>query len=817
MRTIGYLFVAALLLILAAGPGQWAWQSLDKQQLAAYLSGQLEGAKPGNTYLQQGDNWLEFQLSGNGNNVHIVSNGRVQHARASAGDSVWWYAFQYQLLDSDGKLLREGEYHHRTHITRYQEPRHGRMVTRTFLLDPRYVPTDGRRMVVPVMQADRPAQLRLRVSHSDPALLDIMFRVYEKEALAEHKLDYRWQRLSEPGKQALARGNVYGPEHLRPMEQQHLLRARWRPLGPAGISGNNYLTRKIYVQQALPGTAPDDAVLPYGLYVDSNTHGIVPLPQGGGRIQLQWTPIAALADADEQLLVRWYGRSLGQRSNTSVPLADPQGRLEAEYGEGMLEIVSGHPVVVRAFLNNDETSVEITPEATRLRTYLPTDSLPLVYQVDHVGDQITPLRVDVRTQLTADDSVQPPVRFEILDAAGQRLAAGELHQDTTPSRYDRLLTIEPGIRLSEPARNYFHLPVEAVELRIYSIDRSLVSAYTRPADLVREVRYPEDLVYARLDDRDVQRQPAWFVLQPANGQELLANMRTQYLLLQNRPPDDDPRLLAGQYGWEDFQPDGQWSGRHLLLPRTGVLPLHELSRGAVYAELPADRKITAELRNFTGHRELRPTLIFQREQEQPAVLKVLLDGGPWHETRIIGRNGQLTLPAIPAGKHEIRIQGPDATRWYMNYLDMQGARYVRRLAIRVGPDGLDFHYRKQTAAAEVLTGQLYQLQGERTRLHVEIEHDNGAQLQPLTESTFVKRIYDLRTADENRVTVLNTDLETVDGGRRFFIPLGTDLPPGNYRIRIRPEQETGAYLALYRLLPGQQLVRAFLREHGNVD
>ena len=171
---------------------------------------------------------------------------------------------------------------------------------------------------------------------------------------------------------------------------------------------------------------------------------------------------------------------------------------------------------------------------------------------------------------------------------------------------------------------------------------------------------------------------------------------------------------------------------------------------------------------------------------------------------------------IPLSK-PVRIKGPDAARWFVNYLDGDGPAYLRRLAIKVDPDGLEFSYLKRTADAEVLTGQLYQLQGERLRLHVEIEHATEPRLQPLSDWTFVRRIYDLRVADDTQGIVLNTDSATVDGGQRFFIPLGTDLPPGNYRIRIWPEQRAQAYLALYRLAPGQQLVRVFLREHGNVD
>lgn len=819
MRAIGYLLVTIMLLLVAAGLGRWAWQGLDRQELAAFLSGRLEGAMPGNSYLQQGDNWLEFQLGGNGNSLHIVSNASVRPAQASGNETVWWYAFHYQLLDSGGGVLREGDYHHRTHITRYLEPGHERMVTRSFLLDPQRVPTDGRRMVVPLLPTDQPARLRLRVSHADPALLDVMFRVYEQETLAEHKIDYRWQRLSEPSKQVLARGSVYGPEHLRSTEQQNLLRARWRPLGPVGIKGNDYLSRKIYTQQGMEDEIVDDAVLPYGLYVDSNTNGIIPLPPGGGKVVLQWTPAAALADAsaNEQILLRWYGRSLGQRSETSVPLAELPRRLEAEFDEGLLEVVCGRPLVVRAFLDSNESMQEITPEGTRLRAYLPGESLPLVYQIDHAAHQLTPLRIDVRNVLTENATLQQPVHFEIVDKAGKRLAAGELHQDLTPSQYDRLSTLEPGARLSEPARNYFNLPVDAAELRIFGTGRFLVSAYSRPADLAREVRYPEDLVYAQLDEQETQRQPAWFVLQPANEQELLLGMRIQYLLLQNRPPVDDPRLLAGQYGWEDYQPEGEWIGHHLLLPRDGGLPLRDESRAAVYAELPARLETAAVLRDITGHRELRPTLIFQRAGEQPAALSVLLDGSQWYETRIIGSSGQLPLPMTPAGKHRIRIQGPEDARWFMNYLEVDGPAYLRRLAVRVGRDRLEFRYDKQSSDVEVLTGQLYQLHTERVRLHVQIDYETGPQLQPLADWTFLQRIYDLQTADSTRVTVLNNGLTTVDAGQRFFVTLGSDLPPGTYRIRIWPEQDAQAYLALYRLQPGQQLVRLFLREHGNVD
>ena len=255
-----------------------------------------------------------------------------------------------------------------------------------------------------------------------------------------------------------------------------------------------------------------------------------------------------------------------------------------------------------------------------------------------------------------------------------------------------------------------------------------------------------------------------------------------------------------------------WTARNDLRAYTGSL--RDLARAAVFDDLPANREVTVELRDFEGQREIRPTLLFQRDREQPADAGVWLDGDLWYETRIIGRRGQVRLPALPSGQHRIQIQGPDDSRWYMNYTGAHGPARLRRLAATIGAAGLEFQYHKQTAEREVLTGQIYQAQTERVRLHVSIDHATTAALQPFDDWTFVQRIYDLRAADEARVPVLNTPDKTVDAGRRFFVTLGADLPPGSYRIRIRPEQEADAYLALYRLLPGQQLVRMFLRERG---
>ena len=147
--------------------------------------------------------------------------------------------------------------------------------------------------------------------------------------------------------------------------------------------------------------------------------------------------------------------------------------------------------------------------------------------------------------------------------------------------------------------------------------------------------------------------------------------------------------------------------------------------------------------------------------------------------------------------------------------DAAGAAYVRRLANRVGKRPLVFDYQKQQAE-EVLTGQLQMPWGDarRHRLRVSIRGRRVDRAHADTAWTFSERRFLILPDTRRRVPVLNTRAAEVDLGRRFFVPLLSDLPSGNYCVSIWLEDDSQGYLSLYRLTPGLHDTRQIFREQS---
>ncbi|MCU7893255.1 MAG: hypothetical protein KZQ78_17380, partial [Candidatus Thiodiazotropha sp. (ex Ustalcina ferruginea)] len=663
------------------------------------------------------------------------------------------------------------------------------------------VPTDSRVHIMPLVRSA--ARLLLKVRSMDPLLQEVMVRSYEPEQYSEHRLDAAWNQLTRYQRDRIALGSVFSPDLLVPQERRNLMRNRWNPLGPSGVQERDFQVRKLFVRQGDLGEPLDEQILPAGLYMDGRHRATVPLPEGRARIRLDFTPvIREQMPQQESISVRWYGPGVDKRSASTFVWTPDHESYSQVYDGGLLEIICSDPQVMRVHREQEEGWQEITPDSSYLRIYALDKERSIRFSVAHSGSSATPFRLDLRAMITgidAVDGVKHKTQYLLLGDDGKVLRQGEFDLQLIPSLYDRLVGEDPSEQLSEPISFHFKLPPNVAVIEVRSQLPVWANAYTRPMELARKVRVPED--YYR-DPQETGFQPAWFVLEPEAVQQLVNGLRAAALIVQRRPPTDDPDVVAGRYDWQEFRPEGRWRGRHLLIPRTSQLAVRDETLATLYQPLRGGVEEQLKLRSPYGQAVLQPTLIYLKAEQRGEKVSVYLDGQLFHQVTLAGKQGQFRLPSLDSGVHRLRLQSTPGIDWYINYAGSGEQLLLRRFANKLEAGGMDFLYHKQTPSKEVLTGQFFSTGlVPRAGISVKVEALERP-IGPYREWSFTERFYDLRIPDEQKVPVLGTKSQQADGGARFFLPLGEDLVPGRYRIRIQPEQQVNGYLSLYRLQPG---------------
>jgi hypothetical protein len=816
VRFFGRCLLGLLLILVLFWAGQGLWdQTLSWLRQGAIPTAAEREVTVSTVYLVE-DAWLTFPLPAGSHRLKLLSNASLSAAAAPAEE--WPYALEYRVLGEDGAELSRGLYHHRSAQVFSRQPAGEEMVPAAYYLEGDRQPAEGRVLLLNLEGLAEPAQLQVRLAQGAPAVAGVALRLYHLEQEADHKLGFLWQRLSQGQRQSLARGSVYPPELLSAAEKLNLVREGWRPIGPQGVAGRDYFSRQLYLLAGETGEAFEPPVLPAGLLISASNCGTLLLPPAGGRVRLEFLP--ALAEqqqpaAGAALGLTWYGPEPGQRR--SYPLAWELGgtSFSATFPAGLLEFSAPGAVVVRAYLVADGTETEITPPPLYLRGYLTAPGQELLYPVDHAAAAATPMRLDFRTFVTGSEGgltlpQQGQLEFSWLDAAGEVIRSGSLPLSSLASRYDRLADGGLEQLLAEPNSFYFELPAAVSRVRLVASVPVLASVYTRPADLLRELRVPEKELVA---GAEAERQPAWFGLRPQNHESLLEAGRSLLLMLQQRPPTEvRPEVQAGHYLWEDFHPEGSWRGRYLLIPRQPQSPQRLEALAATYRPLPPTGEALLNLVSPLGQPSVAPELLWLRPSAAPAKLGLFVDGALFWSGELAGARGELSLPPLPSGRHRLRLEGQGDGDFYLSHADGGDKAWLKRLANRFDRKGLSFVVEKQQQR-EVLSARLYvpRTQRQASRVRVTIEGPSRIASGPLREWSFLARRYELEPEPAAAVAVLHTS-EEVDGGRAFFIPLGSDLPAGRYRLRMELDQGPGGYLILARLSPGTSSQRFHYRE-----
>ena len=816
IRILGWMVVAAGIVF-----GIW----LVSPSLTKWISGGGDGAlqkriavsTPSVVYMLDKTSWLEMSLPPETDIVRIVTNASVATSLVSRPSDSWQYAFRYQLVNDSGNVVLDKVYHNRTGLVKIKDKKTGEEFTPSFYLERDITPTAGQIVQINLAGIQHVSKLRIKLDSIAAPLLDVALRAYFHEQVSEHKLAYLWQRMYDEKKRALSKGNIYSHEMLLDQEVRNLLSQIQRPLSPSGIEGRSYHSRVLYSMNEYEGQQLFEPVIPAGVWVDNQHHGVIPVPESGGDVLLNFVranPDASLPPAST-IHIRWYGRGPAQRADYSIAWSGKPVQFRHVFDGGLLEISASDSMAVRGYLVSNKEKKEITPAPIYMREYLMQGGAAVDYEISHNGNQPTPFRVDFRYIVPAVpmrlDEQLPVVEYDLLDATGVVLKSGSIQVSKPASVFERVVGDVNGMILSDPSTYYFSLPAKVIKIRFRSTNPAMMVAYNRPADLVHLVKVPESSYVSDFDDWN---QPAWFPIRPTGYQDLILGNRSMLITLQHRPPEDKPDLLTGRYLWEDYHPQGNWLARHLFTPIEDTGVMRDEAFPSIYRPVPSGRDVDLNLRAMQGINYVMPSLAYFRTANTPFEITVFIDGKLYFKTMASGRQGEIQLPAMAISHHRVRLNVSSTAKLYINYGEPKPGALLKRLGNRLDKKTMSFVYDRTTHCEETLSLRLHVPFGVKARSSILVRMQNITPIpfEPLAGWSFGLRRYDIRPDMTTRVAVMGANGELVDRGQSFFIPLGAELPTGQYRIFITLEKGSGGYLTLSRVTPGVFQERKIFKE-----
>lgn len=792
-----------------------------KQGGDAYKLELTQISTPSIVYTLPEKKWLDFHLDAGVTQIRIITSATVRDLapikRALALDPLkrWQYAMQIEVFDKNNRLIFRQEHHVRTNLSLYKDAQ-GREYTTAFYLqkDRESLASSIRRLSFAGLAS--PDHVRLRLVSRDADIADVVARVYVPRKTNPRKIGYLWQRLSEKSKTALAVGNVYPTELLTEEEKRALLLNTWQPVGPLGNAGE-YTKWDYYVLQENEGEAVNEVVPPAGMLISAQLNGMIALPEDGGKFRLHFEPIPNLSAKQADIQLKWYGANAFQRKAMLLHWDAQHADHVLNLGGGMLEAITSTNLAMRIFQIKSATEeVEITPALQYLRTYVATPSHVVEYNIAHIANTATPIKLDLRYITPVQDldkSRQIAMKYEMLDDEGKLIKQEVINISQSVTQYDSLINDYSTARLSEPTTYYFLLPMNVVKFRLSSIDENvpiLVSVHSRPLDLPHSYRAPED----QFDfDAQGKRISAWFPLKPMNALQLLSSNASILLMVQSYPPKPKPELLTGNYFWEDFHPLGNWLGRVLLVPQEPSTPYRVEALPATYQMITPNRSYMINIPSYENLKTLTPNLVWVRTQDSPIEYKLFVDGALHQSGKVAGNNGEISFLPIAVGSHQLRLETNDDGKFFINHLKPTAQSYVKRLANQLNGE-LQFEIQRDTLNEETISFSLLQPSGSKTRsqLAINVRAPLQPSLTPLTAWVFPARVFDVRPEAHSAVTVFSTQGHLTDSGQSFFIQLPEGAPKGLYRFIVKLQSGSGGLLLISRLIPGTKETRKILHE-----
>lgn len=799
--------------------GVWSTlQSLPKwvSRSDSSLQERIAASNSSIVYILKPSHWLEFKLPTGADNVRLISNASIAVTLPTEQTDSWQYALDYQLLDNNGQLLLEDIYHKRTSHNKIEDSVTGELFAPNFYLSDELAPLDGQSILLNLSNFPDVDRLRVRLADPDPAINDVVVRVYYHEKIPKRKLSLIWKRMSDKRKETLASGNIYSFDLLTDQEKRRLLSELQRPLSPVGIEGYTYQSRLLYSMQGYEGQRVYEPISLHGVLIDDHSRGVIPIPEKGGKIRLQFDQAYDVKanHTEEPIIIRWFGRKITDRLTYTIIWDGTTTYFEQFFDGGLLEISSQAQIVARAFLDDADPPLELTPENLYIRGYTTDKNVSVNYRVAHTNEDATPFRVDFRyiipSVVDGQANFFSTIKYVLFDDKNNIIKQDNIDLFAEASAYDRIAGDMTGSMLSDPVTRYFSLPTNVTRVEFKSNNSVLVFAYNRPAGLTHEIKVPENTYVSVLDEWN---QPAWFPMRPVDYENLILRNQSILVTIQPRPPEDKPDLLAGRYRWEDYHPEGSWSARYILTPIDEVESIREEAYSSVYRPITLGKDSLFVFHAPLGVRNIMPNLAYFRQEDTPFDITVFMDNEPFFYHRVTGRQGEIQLPNLMAGRRNIKVVASTPAKIMLSHTQPAADGFLKRAVNRFDQNKLNFVYDRENLEEETLSIRLYVPYGTETRskVRVQIENIDPLPLIPLNSWSFDTRRFDVRPGT-TPISVMGVSGEQVDHGYPFFVALGEDLPIGRYQIKVSLESGKGSYLSLSKFTPGDFQTREILHE-----
>ena len=827
------------------------------------------------TYVVERERWLTYQIPGQSLALRLFTNAALpEEARSKPVPSDlmdrpgYRYCVEYEILDQQGNVLRQSRYHFRASPL---EPVSAAPAAisgptgegvaalqpgQSFFDETNLIPAGTRTMQLPLNDdvLSKADTIRVRLAAVDPMIDEVVTRLYTQYVNDEHDKQAAWNRLPQRLRVRLTRANVYPPSLLSSYEKSNLLRKRWTAAPPVGLEDREYVARRMYVPDQEAAADANDSATGVELCPGLKVTSPLPVEHGTSTIILS----AEKGDV-QRCQLRWYGKSVSERIEMSIPVSSKSTTFRPPSPGGMLElfcegtpaeqVTGGESQTVMARVTWDadtedsrgraegqeenlvRSSIDITPQARSTRMYAASVRQPLEFALTHVDNQPTPLRLNLRTQLQGVSTTMADrsAEWQLLGASGEVIMKGKLKVSDEVSHYDRLSVNSELIPVTEATQFHFLVPPDATKFRLFSSHEGLLAtAFTRPPNCAKKTRAPDD--YWAINRATLTRK-TWFSIRPVDYKERVAGVGSVSCHRHMRPPGESDHLLTGDFQWESFQPDNLVAGRELLTQKTDGLPTRVESVPATFIELSRG-DLAASWTGRRGRRSINPRLIYQVTEEfsqtktgrtQRPSIRILIDGEEYFAKQLKSRSGELKLPVIDALKergqqHQFRIESDPGVRMFVNYLQVEsGSSWLRRFAHEIRPT-MQFTYPKKTPGSELLMLRVFQQNGstdafrEPMKVRVDVipeDAESEFPVEPTEEMTIRNRIFELALPGPDGSVAIGSTRQ-FDVGTRCMIRLGEDLAVGNYKINLA-SGGTG-YLMLYRSLPGRGEVRSVYRE-----